>query len=160
MEFRFAPSRTHRNRYKAEFLSAMAKPDFRERLAACMDRHSKYFISTEGSEYEKCTKAGTRTDASGRSRYPKFDVSREFPGCGQIYVHILYFIWKNPGETLRADMDISHCDEDPAVCNFCQESREWNEGRNLCHLYKLYRNDPIFGRPLCPHIHHPCTGRG
>jgi len=101
------------------------------------------------------------TTKKGEPKYPQIDISRfNFAVTGKVLVHHIF--WRNNNNGALVDLDpnmhISHIDKDKKYVNCVQETKDMNESRKFCHLFKWYKKKPGEERSRCPHWESPCTG--
>jgi hypothetical protein len=77
---------------------------------------------------------------------------------GKILVHHIYWRYKNAFQLIDTTLHISHRDAEAEVLHLIAESRELNESRKYCHMFKWYKTRVGEQRPRCPHWEHPCSG--
>jgi hypothetical protein len=84
-----------------------------------------------------------------RKLYKNLDAWEGSEKSGQIKVlrHLVVWRYMFKGALLPKNLDISHCDHDHTILNLVAESRDLNESRKYCHLFRW----------TCPHEYHKCT---
>ncbi len=116
-----------------------------------------YYIEPSDRGFHKCNLKPTKT-AKGEPKYPQIDLNRFKKGLGKQLAHLIWWRYENRGALINSDLTISHCDANHQLLHLVQESRDANESRKYCHLFKWYKTKEGEDKPRCPHWEHPCTG--
>ena len=113
-------------------------------------------VKRKSGKFYRCNMSCIK-DAKGNDKWPQKDLTR-FGFRHKVLVHHIWWRYENSFAPIPDGLDISHLDADHQVLRLVAESRDVNESRKYCHLFKWYKPLPGEPRPRCPHWNNPCSG--